>query len=395
MTNKTAWNPTGADGASDFVNTSTLTLPGGGALYAPTDTRSVSYQAAIDILGRQSGLGSLSDAYGKALRGINHRGLGNPIRTNRDNSGIVFFTRPDLNLTYDNIALNRMLTPLLTEQQYTLQRYIRAMLDFEGSRGGGLPTPLVNEKNPFIPLLTNNLMSLSGWPDVQVETYSSKEGVIKESWGMIDGHYRVTGQFDLTANFRNIEGDPISAMLSAWLIYATGVRRGDLNPYPRNLIENRLDYTTRVYHLVMDPGRRYVTKIAAIGYGFPTTVPHGAAHNYVGDQTYVQSTEQISVNFTCYGADYNDPISIDEFNALVAMVCPDLSIEEFGNDGSIRVKGEFQISDGGDIQQGYIRLRPSELKVGVYYGIPLIHPISQELLWYVTAEEYNELTAEL
>lgn len=393
MTNKTAWNPTNEDTSGAFIDGSKLTIPGGGAVYMPTDTRNGNYQAAIDILSRQVGLGSLSDAYGKALRGINHRGLGNPIRTNRDNSGLVLFTRPDLNLTYDNIALNRMLTPLLTDQPYTLQRYIRAMLDFEGSRAGALPTPLVNHQNPFIPLLTNNLMSLSGWPDVQVETYSSKEGIVKESWGMIDGHYRVTGQFDLTANFRNIEGDPISAIISAWLIYATAVRRGDLNPYPRNLVENRMDYTTRVYHLVLDPSRRFVTKIAAIGYGFPTTVPHGAAHNYVGDQTYVQSTEQISVNFTCYGADYNDPISIDEFNSLVAMVCPQLDIVGFGNDGTIRVKGETTEDDG--FTTGYIRLLPEELKAGVYYGIPLIHPISQELLWYVTAEEYNELTSTL
>lgn len=395
MTNKTAWNPIEADESQGLIDSSKLRTPGTSTPFAPTDTRSVSFQAAIDILSRQVGLGSLSDAYGKALRGINHRGLGNPIRTNRDNSGIVLFTRPDLNLTYDNIATNRMLTPLLTDQPYTLQRYIRAMLDFQGSRAGALPTPLVNEQNPFIPLLTNNLMSLSGWPDVAVETYSSKEGIIKESWGMLDGHYRIAGQFDLTANFRNIDGDPISAFFSAWLVYATGVRRGDLNPYPRNLVENRLDYTTRIYHLILDPSRRFVTKIAAIGYGFPTTVPHGAAHNYVGDQTYVQSTEQISINFTCYGADYNDPISIDEFNRLVAMVCPQLEIVEFGNDGGLTVKGQSGISDEGDVVSGYIRLLPEELKQGVYYGIPLIHPISQELMWFVTAEEYNELTQEL
>lgn len=389
MNDNNPWNPSGSDESGDFIKESALTNSSQTDRPSAADIRDSQHKNAVDVLTRQAGMGAISDVYGRSLRGINHRGIGNPVRVNRDNSGILLFVRPDLNLTYDNIALNRMMSPLLTDMEYTLQRYIRAMLDMEGSLTGKLPTPLVNPNNPFIPLLTNNVLSMSGWPDVNVETYSSKEGVMKESWGMLDGHYRVTGQFDLTANFRNIEGDPITAMMAYWLVYGTAVRRGDMNPYPFNLVENRMDYTTRIYHLLLDPGRRYVTKIASTGYSVPTTVPHGAAHNYVGDQTYVQSTEQISINFSSWGADYNDPATVDDFNRLVAMTCPSLQIVSFSNDGSIVVEGE--IANQRDYSSGYIRLQPNELKAGVYYGIPLIHPISHELLWYVTPQEYNEL----
>src|SRR5574343_207797 len=122
--NKSLWTPgAGPDNLTDFVNGGYTEGGGKAPRYKDTTT---SFSEAIDIISRLSGLGSLSDAYQQMLKGINHRGLGNPIRTNRDNSGIVLFTRPDCNLTYDNIALCRLMTPLLTDNEYTLQRYIRA-----------------------------------------------------------------------------------------------------------------------------------------------------------------------------------------------------------------------------------------------------------------------------
>lgn len=353
-------------------------------------------QEAIDIIASSIGYGSLSEAYRLMLRGINHRGLGNPVRTNRDNSGIIFFTRPELNLTYDNIMYNRLLSPMNISgalAPWTIQRYIQAMLDPRSNRGGNaqsklVDTPLVNAKNPFIPVLTNNLMSLSGWPDIAPETYTSKEGVMKEQWSMIDGHYRVTNQFDLSANFRNTEGDPITALFNVWILYACMVYRGDLFPYPDNIIENRIDYTTRIYHFTLDPTRRYVTHSAATGASFPTTIPLGASFNFVGDNTYVQSTEQLSINFNCIGADYNDPITFYEFNQLVATFNPALQILDATLDGELIIAGGdrwVELNKRGDDGVDY-------LQRGNYYGIPLIHPITQELKWYVELEEQAIIT---
>lgn len=348
-----------------------------------------SAEEAVDILASNIGYGSLSEAYRLMLRGMNHRGLGNPVRTNRDNSGIIFFTRPELNLTYDNIRYNRLLSPLnITGEKaaWTIQRYIKAILDPRQNRGkGGLPaltTPLVDRYNPFIPVLTNNLISLSGWPDIAPETYTSKEGVMKEQWSMIDGFYRVTNQFDLSANFRNTEGDPITALFNVWILYACMVYRGELFPYPDNIIENRIDYTTRIYHFTLDPTRRFITHSAATGASFPTTIPIGASFNFVGDNTYVQSTEQLSINFNCVGADYNDPITFYEFNKLVATYCPALEITNVDAEGNISIAGGnwVQLDTSNDAAIDY-------LQKGNYYGVPLINPITQELMWFVNSDD--------
>lgn len=386
---RSRWSPgPGSDGLSDFAEGNFQSSGKKQTSFRDTTT---SFTDAIDIVSRLSGLGSLSDAYQQMLKGINHRGLGNPIRTNRDNSGIVLFTRPDCNLTYDNIALCRLLTPLLTDNEYTLQRYIRAMLDVKGSRGGGLPTPLVNPNSPFIPLLTNNLLTSSGWPDIQPGTYNTKEGVLKESQASIDGIYRTAGVFDLSMSFRNVEGDPITAFIATWVLYATLVKYGEINPYPENIIENRYDYNTRITHLVMDPSRRFVTKIA-VGHGaFPNNVPMGANFNFSGEQTYVQSTEQVNINFTVNGAEYNDPILIDEFNRIVAAFNPSLKIESFTEFGDLTIANPFGITN----PDGYIKLRGDELKAGNYLGTPLIHPTTNELFWFVTQEEYDQIVLEV
>lgn len=352
----------------------------------------------IDSLARKLGYGALSDAYRLMLSGINHRGLGNPVRTNRDNSGIIFFTRPDLNLTYDNIAYNRLMSTLGTKGErsaWTIQNYIQNVLDVRSSLGGQVQsmynssgTPLFNKHMPFIPVLTNNLLSMSGWPDIAPETYTSKEGVMKEQFSMIDGYYRVTNQFDLTANFRNTEGDPITALFNIWILYACSVYRGDLFPYPENIIENRIDYTTRIYHFTLDPTRRFITHSAATGASFPTTIPIGASFNFVGDNTYVQSTEQLSINFNSVGADYNDPITFYEFNKLVSMFEPALRITSADNNGGYTLAGGDKYvqltSDGGELDM---------LQLGNYYGIPLIHPYTQELMWFVKPEEVQTIAA--
>jgi hypothetical protein len=344
----------------------------------------------IDRTSIDSGFGSLSDAYTNMLRGINHRGLGNAINSNRDNTGIVFFTRPNLNLTYDNLAGNRLLMPLGTQNaKLTLQRYIRTALDPKNAIINGVNTPdLFDHRQPFIPLLTNNLLSVAGWPDIAVDTYQSKEGIRKESWAKIDGVFRKTEIFELTMNFRNIAGDPITTMLNAWINYAVSVTLGDMVPYPECIVENEYDYNTRIYHLVLDPSRRYVQKIAATGASFPTSNSIGASFNFNAEERFVSNTEMISANFTCMGADYNDPITVEEFNELVAIFNEDMTITSYSDDGNLTLKGN---SGANSLigSQRYLRLTGEDLLKGSYWGTPLIHPLTFELFWYVTPEIYN------
>ena len=90
-----------------------------------------------------------------------------------ENMGYVFFTRPSLNLSYDNIIMDRTLTPMLSKEPLSIGRYVRAMLDPLGN----WECPLVDATNVFMPLLSNTVESLAGWQDPIIDTYQSTAGL--------------------------------------------------------------------------------------------------------------------------------------------------------------------------------------------------------------------------
>lgn len=335
-------------------------------------------RAEIDKISRGTGLGPLSDAYGHMLYGINHRGLGNPINQNQDNSGIVFFTRTDLNLSYDNLATRRTFMPYASNNiEHTLQRYCRVALDPRGAVRYRIQTPLFNNRAWFIPLLTNNLLSLTGWPDRTSHVFTSKPGVRKEVFSMLNGLFQYHGEFSLVGNFRNVQGNPIPSLMSLWQEYAEAAFLGEVMPYPHNVVENRVDSHTRIYILILDPGRRYVQTIAST-LCVPTVDPTGSRLDFTADETFMQNSSQQNYNFLCNGLEVNDPILIREFNRRATRFDPGMEITSM-TATDLKVRGD------------YFQLRGNEMKIGNYKGIPLIHPLSHELMWFVTRSEYDEL----
>ena len=111
--------------------------------------------------------GDLKNAISRNIRGINHRQIAQALMPNLDHYGLTFFTRPDLNLATPNIRQSRMLTDLLTENQKSIPRAVRCLLDpsLQLRPRGAIECPLVDANLPFIPILTNSLISCSGWPD--------------------------------------------------------------------------------------------------------------------------------------------------------------------------------------------------------------------------------------
>ena len=260
--------------------------------------------------------------------------------------GFTFFTRPILNLTYDNLSAKRELATLRNAGPNTIARFVRNTLDPWGARGtpdltssgskisfigGGSaddPTeaihvadvnsrksPMVDEYNPFIPLLSNTLISLSGWKDVAINDYTSKAGIGNEQWAMPDGYYNIRDVFELNANFRNIEGDPITLLFQTWIQYYMGCRDLDLNPYPNFIYEREFDYNTKIYRFIMDHSRRYIQKYAAT-IAYPTSVSFGQQFNVDSSKNFVETNAELPITFKCIGASYNDPILLYEFNEV-------------------------------------------------------------------------------
>lgn len=353
-----------------------------------------------------SGYGPMTSAVSAAFSGHNHRGMGNPAPVNNELYGMVFFTRPRLNLSYDNISRDRSFTPMLTEKRATVARAIRSILDPKaeghgyvgqntadkqknrGTNAGLIDSPLTDPNNAFISIASNCLESMSGWPDPYVDTYTSRSGVYGDEWSMVDSYAKYYKSFDLSCNFRNIVGDPIGYLFHVWTQYASLVREGTFDPHPEMILENEVDYNTRIYRIVLDPSKTYVTRIAACGAAFPTTNSIGSMFNFAADKPYNRDADQISVTFKCMGAIYYDPILFQSFNRTVTMFNNAMRDSEAGTTAD-------DIYADAVRKQHFTKLSPTERPLFNYQGYPHINPFTTELEWWVPKEDYDTVLGNL
>ncbi len=334
------------------------------------------FNVTLDDIFRTTPVGPIQSSIGGVFYGINHRQTPTPIPINKDTNGLTFFVRPQLNLSNENIRNERKFIPLLTKEPSSIQRIIRSYLDPRLSNSDPLTfgSPFVDNTNAFIPLLTNHLISCSGWPDPVLETFTSRPGSHKEVFGYVDSNIDQYSSFDLTANFRNMSGDPITLLFYTWLTYQANVFEGILSPYPDFITNNEIDYNTRIYRLILDKNKKYVQKIGAVGACYPISVPLGGAYNFEHDVPFNQSNENISINFRCYGYTYNDDIVIKEFNEAVNIFNPSM-------------RDSY-------INSNMQKIPPEGLALFNNRGYPRINPRTYELEWYVSKDQYVRLIGE-
>lgn len=344
--------------------------------------------SAVDFIMKERGIGELSRTSINLFRGINHQNIGAPVRANTDTQGLLFFTKPELNLTYDNIINAAEISNLVREgTEKSMLGAIRAYLDPHSNKYGGyvgtydkfvisgdgkpIDCPIVDGNFAFMPLLTNTCTSLTGWPDITVDTYTSEAGIFGEAISMADGGSCIYGTFDITASFNNIEGDPITALFFNWCVYINRVVENSIAPWPSKIVEDELDYQTRIYRLVFNENKTHVTKIACTGASFPIASTIGASYNYSTEKTFIEDNNQISVPFRCVGAIYESPQIIEDFN-----------------DSVIKWEPRMKPNASGVIT-GMKKLTRHECTLDNYQGYPRIEH-DRSINWYITHEQYSE-----
>jgi hypothetical protein len=156
-----------------------------------------------------------------------------------------------------------------------------------------------------------------------------------------------------------------------------------MSPYPDFIIENEIDYNTRIWRLVLDQNKKFVTKIACTGASFPVSVPLGSAFNFEHDKPFNQNNESLAINFKCFGFCYNDDILIHEFNKAVGIFNPDM------NEGIFSYTGKTY--KPGNIDQMMQKIPAQSIALFNNRGYPRINPGSYELEWYVTKQIYEDV----
>lgn len=332
-------------------------------------------QVDIDRIYRTNGLGGLNTSTFSTLNGINSMGGFPPTPKNSDQNGIVFFTRPDMNLSFDNVIGVRKLAYLASKDTETMASAIRCMLNPPGKdkRGDRHRSVLIDDRCAFIPMLTNTLLSLSGFPDLAPRSFTSKAGINGEEVIWMDDRSGQYNNYQLTANFTNMEGDPLTTLFETWIDYAVRVSEGSLVPFMTNIIENRIDYMTRPYRFLLDSTGMFIQKAWACGAMYPITVPTGAAANYNNDKTMSAESNEVTITFNAVGMIVNDSILFKEFNEVVSMFNPYMRKDK---------RRKEMVKLGGDN-----RFVDNEQALFNYKSYPYVSS-GNELEWWVSKEDY-------
>lgn len=325
-------------------------------------------------ISRKTGMVSQSVANASNMYGINHRNIPLATTRNTDHHGFTFFTRPDLRLTYDNLTQDRYMSLMLNSEIESVWRWVRATLS-PRDLNITYPSSFVDRYNPFIPILTNNLISMSGWPETTVDPWTSEAGTYNEQTSQADGFADDFSVSDLTATFSNQVQDPINRLFQVWTRYSMLVHEGVMDPYVDNIVENVIDYNTRIYRIVTDPSKQYVQHIAACGAAFPLNSNAASKFDFSSERPHSDENDKISIRFSCVGKLYDDPILFKEFNDVVRMYNENM--------------------DDDKRSKHYVRIPQHLLRVYNCLGLPHINLDNGRLDWYVTKQEYNFIQSQL
>ena len=310
------------------INTPSITpsLPAG---VTPTDVLSRLFELATRNSFLQAGTGDSTATYQTILSQFDRFGI-NALPSNHEVVGYTFITRPKLNFSTTSLRQDRILAMLDTVDSNSLQFAIRCYLDTYYSRMSSIAKraencPFFNQESPFIIPLSNNLVSVSGWPDPVLDTETTDGGFFSEDMTIVKGSDRLNRTYDITLTFRDIQGGFIISLLWMWIHYIELVVRGDTIAYPEDIAARRVNYTCSIYRFVMDPSRQYITKWSKATGCFPRSLPIGNIFNFGEKENFIHSSSQYSVPFTVNKVEIMDPIIFRDFNTIVRRYSPTIT----------------------------------------------------------------------
>jgi len=247
-----------------------------------------------------------------------------------DQEAIVFITRPQLNLSGRNIVNSSDLGNLLVNSKLVIEDYVRHVLDPRLARSSKhVKSKLLYDHQPFIPILTNSLKTISGWPSNTAQTFTTKAGRVKEQTMGVDGTPDTFGVEDLTLTFKNMDQNIIEKIITTWMTYQWNVKNGLAVPYPDMIIRREIDSQCRIYIIVTSPDGT-IRKFANTGVSIPVNNNSGQMFDYKKGTHMGSANKETTIRFKSSVFEYNKVAGMLDFNAVVSAFNTKMKPNEIG-----------------------------------------------------------------
>lgn len=252
-----------------------------------------------------------------SLRGLRIFGKGPAMMPLADNTiGLSLVTRPQLNLTDDNISRSEKLVSLFGAGQYSMSGYIRGVLDERWASAN--PNVSLNNKLPFITCLTEYLKTSNGFGDLQIQIDTSEPGVRNQVYQRVASKLEDNSAYTINQSYYNPKPSVIQGLFQIWEDYISEVTSGDRQVTPRDiyLLGNRIDYDCRIYHLIMNKDSEYLEHIFATVQSIPVTYPAGSisAIDNTANSLRGEGQDDFTVQFASVGMRFDEWGLIQSFN---------------------------------------------------------------------------------
>ena len=246
-------------------------------------------------------------------------------------NGYVFFGKPKLNLYSSSLKQDRILSALNTLSPESLAFAIRCYLDPKFANRSDISKiaqncELYNTETPYIPVLTNQLESLSGWAAPTMEIETTEGGFFSENITIAKGHNDLNKTITLSATFNELVGFPITNIFMMWFRFIHLTTRGVVKPHNKYIEEYKVFYGFPIYRFVLDVSGKYIEIWSKGTLCFPNDYPIVDKLDFNKENTrkiHNKVTVSITVNFS----EYMDIAILSDFNTWVKRACP--SIEEY------------------------------------------------------------------
>ncbi|UQT02834.1 putative virion structural protein [Serratia phage vB_SmaM-Yubaba] len=265
-----------------------------------------------------------------SLRGLRILGKGPAMMPLADNTiGLALVTRPQLNLTDDNISRSEKLVSLYGAGQYSMSGYIRGMLDERWAASN--PNVALDNKMPFITCLTEYLKTSTGFGDLQLQIDTSDPGLRQQVYQRVSSKLEDNSAFTINQTYFNPKPSVIQGLFQIWEDYISEVVSGDRQVSPRDwyLLANRIDYDCRIYHLIMNKDTEYLEHIFATVQSIPVTYPAGSIADIDNTTNTLRGEGQddFTIQFASVGMRFDEWGLIQSFNEHSFMYNPRLRPE--------------------------------------------------------------------
>lgn len=341
-----------------------------------------------------TGRGFKDEALTNALMGFNHRKTPTHLPIYKEIQSSIFFTRPDINLSEENIANSRFFSDLASMPESSVEYAVLAALDPQCPltnpvKKYGFPCfqniPFDN-LHGFAPLLSTQCLQATGFPDQTLDVWMSEEGAFREQYGHVDSVYEVNNQFTLNVTFANDATQFVQLYIRGLLEYSSGVKGDIFKPKTYNQIRRSPDYQSRIYVYKYDPlGKRIINWGAAM-VAWPVNDNEGSLLNYDKLINVSDSAKEINIQFQCIGARYRDPLLFETFNTTAAYCNPDLI------PASLDGYPKFDYSDyspmGGD---SLVEIQEHQLQLFNWKGYPIVDPDTRNFRWFLPVGEFQRI----